>query len=59
MVKKITASSLLKKARKESGMSQAEFAKKFGVSASAVCRWENGTRSMPNEVFEFIMQVQK
>jgi len=59
MVKKITASSLLKKARKESGMSQAELAKKFGVSASAVCRWERGERSMPNEVFEFIMQVQK
>jgi len=59
MVKKITASSLLKKARKESGMSQAEFAKKFGVSASAVCRWERGERSMPNEVFEFIMQVQR
>lgn len=57
MAKKVTASNLLKAARKKSGMSQAELAKKFGVSASAVCRWEKGERSMPNEVFEFIMQV--
>lgn len=59
MVKKVTVSSLLKKARKKSGMTQAELAKRFNVSASAVCRWEKGERSMPNEVFEFIMQVQK
>lgn len=58
MAKKVKANSLLKTARKQLGLTQAELAKEFGVSAGAVCRWENGTRSMPNEVFEFIMQVQ-
>jgi len=59
MAKKVTATSLLKSTRLGLGLSQAELAKKFGVSTSAVCRWEKGQRSMPNEVFEFIMQVQK
>lgn len=38
--------------RKDNNMSQTALANKLGVSRSCVCRWENGSRTIPNNVAE-------
>lgn len=43
---------ILKKLRKEEGLSQAEMAKKIKVSQSLICHWENGTRMPTKETLE-------
>ncbi len=40
----------LKQLRKSERLSQADLAKAFHLSKSAICHYENGTRNIPNQL---------
>lgn len=51
-------SNTLSELRKEKGFTQAEMAKKLGISVSAYCMYENG-RSIPADIVDGIVEILK
>lgn len=47
----------LKQAREQAGITMHELAKMVGVTAAAICRYENGTRSPKTEIAKRIAKV--
>ena len=47
----------VKQLRKDNGWSQEDFAKRLGVTRSAIGNWEQGTREPPYEMLEAIADV--
>jgi putative transcriptional regulator len=45
--------------RKQTGLSQSQFAKKFHLGIRAVQSWEQGTRNTPDSILYMIQEILK
>lgn len=48
---------LMKKLRKEKGMTMKQLGEAIGYSESAVCRWEHGNRGVKSAILKAIAEV--
>lgn len=46
---------LIKKVRASQGLTQKQFAEKFGVTHASVCMWEKGVYEAPYDVIEYAL----
>lgn len=49
----------IKELRKQTGMSQSQFAKRFNIPVGTLAHWEQGVRKPPNYVLTMIEEILK